>query len=69
MSEQVFLQKFAQMPENLRQEVVDFTEYLIMKYKVAEKNPKKVATFGSAKGKYPCHQILMRQWILEDNYF
>ncbi len=52
MSEQIFLQQFAQMPENLRQEVVDFTEYLMMKYKVAEKTPKKVAKFGSAKGKY-----------------
>jgi uncharacterized protein YecA (UPF0149 family) len=51
MSEKLILQKFYQMPENLRQEVVDFMEYLIMKYKVAEKTPAKVAKFGSAKEK------------------
>jgi Protein of unknown function (DUF2281) len=63
MTEQLILQQLNQMPENLRQEVVDFMGYLIMKYKLTNKEPKmatpKMANilptervFGRAKGRY-----------------
>jgi hypothetical protein len=51
MTEQLILQQLQIMPENLRQEVLDFVGYLISKHQAAipKKNTPK---FGSAKNKY-----------------
>jgi hypothetical protein len=42
------------MPENLKQEVLDFVGYLLTKHQNFYQTPK-VPKFGSAKGKYVLH--------------
>lgn len=51
MTEQLILSQLYTMPENLKMEVLDFTNYLVAKYHLKEQ-PKKYPIFGSAKGKY-----------------
>ena len=51
MTEQLVLRQFQQLPDNLKQEVLDFIGYLWSKYN-AQKTKKNRPQFGSAKGKY-----------------
>lgn len=51
MKEQLIINQLYLMPENLKQEVLDFVGYLMSKHQIANTIPK-VPTFGSAKGKY-----------------
>ena len=46
MTEQLILNQLYFMPENLKVEVLDFTNYLITKYQL-KKQPKKYPVFGS----------------------
>ena len=55
MNDQIIIQQFQAMPEQLKQEVMDFMEFLLAKYKKKmpkAKTAKKRGGFGSAKGKY-----------------
>jgi hypothetical protein len=49
MEDKLIINQLQVLPENLKQEVLDFIGYLIMKYSKDQKNKPK---FGSAKGKY-----------------
>lgn len=51
MTEQIVLSQFQQLPDNLKQEVLDFIGYLWSKHS-AKKPQKNRPQFGSAKGKY-----------------
>lgn len=51
MTEQLVLRQFQQLPDNLKQEVLDFIGYLWSKYNT-QKTKKNRPQFGSAKGKY-----------------
>jgi hypothetical protein len=51
MTEQLVLRQFQQLPENMKQEVLDFIGYLWSKYNT-QKPQKNRPKFGSAKGKY-----------------
>lgn len=51
MTDRSILYQFEMLPENLKQEVLDFVGYLIKKYKVAT-TPGKGPVFGSSRGKY-----------------
>lgn len=52
MTEQTIYAEINSLPENLKQEVIDFVEFLKSKYKLkkVEKNSDRV--FGKSKGKY-----------------
>ncbi len=51
MTDKIIIHQLQVLPENLKQEVLDFIGYLLMKH--APKQPKKpTPKFGSAKGKY-----------------
>ena len=52
MSEQVILENLQKLPENLRNEVLDFIAFLVYKNKKSVAVEKKRPRFGSAKGKY-----------------
>ena len=51
MEDKLIINQLQVLPENLKQEVLDFIGYLIMKYSKDQKN-KPFPKFGSAKGKY-----------------
>ncbi len=51
MTDRSILYQIELLPENLKQEVMDFVGYLMAKYKL-EKKPHSGPVFGSAKGKY-----------------
>ena len=51
MTEQLILSQLYTMPENLKMEVLDFTNYLVAKYQLKQSS-KKYPVFGSAKDKY-----------------
>jgi hypothetical protein len=52
--EQLIIKQLHLMPENLKQEVLDFVGYLLTKHQNFYQTPK-VPKFGSAKGKYVLH--------------
>lgn len=49
MEEQYLLQKIRLLPNELKQEIMDFVEFLLNKYQGIP-DPKKQPQFGSAKG-------------------
>ena len=51
MTEQIVLRQLQQLPEELKQEALDFIGYLWTKYQ-KQKVKKNRPQFGSAKGKY-----------------
>jgi len=51
MTDQHILLQLKQMPDDLKQEVLDFIGYLLMKHNLTQEGKHK-PTFGSAKGKY-----------------
>lgn len=51
MTDQHILLQLKQMPDDLKQEVLDFIGYLLMKHNLMQEGKHKPA-FGSAKGKY-----------------
>lgn len=51
MTEQMALRQLQQLPDDLKQEALDFIGYLWTKYN-AQKSEKNRPQFGSAKGKY-----------------
>lgn len=54
MTEQLIFSQFYQLPENLKEEVLHYIEFLIKKQtnQVCKTRKPKKRTFGSAKGKY-----------------
>jgi hypothetical protein len=55
MTDQLIIHQLQMMPENLKQEVLDFMGYLLSKHQTAissQKEMPKIPVFGSAKGKY-----------------
>lgn len=48
MNNQIVLEKFQQLPEESRQQVVEFMDFLLQKTK--KQSPQKKAVFGSYKG-------------------
>lgn len=52
MSERLILENLQKLPENLRNEVLDFIAFLVSKNKKSAVIEKKRPKFGSAKGKY-----------------
>lgn len=51
MTDQLILLQLKEMPDNLKQQVVDFIGYLLSKHST-KKSEKNKPTFGSGKGKY-----------------
>jgi Protein of unknown function (DUF2281) len=51
MKEQLILTQLYKLPENLKQEVLDFMDFLVVKHQLSDKK-NRTPKFGSAKGKY-----------------
>ena len=52
MSEQMILANLQRLPDSLKNEVMDFIEFLLSKNQNSKTTEKKRPKFGSAKGKY-----------------
>jgi Protein of unknown function (DUF2281) len=52
MSNQVILAYMDKLPDSLKNEVIDFIEFLLLKNKNSIQNEKRRPKFGSAKGRY-----------------
>jgi Protein of unknown function (DUF2281) len=51
MAEHLVLRQFQQLPDNLKQEVLDFIGYLLSKHQSSAKKPNFPATLSAAKSK------------------
>lgn len=51
MLDQTILKKIDSLPESLKQEILDFIEFVALKYRKTHKN-KKIPQYGSLKGTF-----------------
>lgn len=50
MNDQLILLQLKQMPENLKQEVLDFINFLMAKHNIPEPKPQKKKSFAKYRG-------------------